>query len=124
MGKTISVMLAALVLVSVLAFGASTGVDGGWLARLLGNDVAIAEHEAERAHAEYMASQEARLLKEAEVALQQVVNEGMLYRASAQAITLQSRAHVMLQGAMVLFSIAGLVAGGLLVAVLIKERYA
>ena len=93
-----------------------------WIARLLGNDVLIAKYMTEQARQEYMTAQEMRLQKEAEVSLQRAANEGMIYKANAQTITRQSRAHVALQGVIVLFACAGLFGTGILIAVLLDER--
>ena len=115
----------AVVALAVLSLGMLTGCAfTDWVQRLLGNDILIAKYEAEQAQAAYLQAQEVRLQIEAKVDLQRAENEGMIYRANAQSITRQSRAHVALQGVMVVFACAGLIAGGLLVTVLLKERYA
>jgi len=111
------------VLVLVLLIGSLTGcVFTDWIGTLLGNPVTIAKYEAETAARLLEIEREKTRGLEANVDLQREQNEGMIYKANAQAITRQSRAHVGLQGVMAVFAIVGLIAGGLLVAVLLNDR--
>ena len=124
-------MLKALVIILVIALvilivvaGARLGLESFWEGLTGEKAVKIAEAEADTALANLETERERTRQLEEKTDLTRAENEGMIYRANAQAITRQSRAHVALQGVTVAFSCAGLIAGGLLVAVLLKERYA
>ena len=106
-----------LFLLLILALGGLTGCAfSDWIARLLGNDVLIARYEAETAASKQAEAYELRLLREADVDLQDAINEGYIFKANAQAITRQSRAHVMLQGVMAVLLIGALLFDGLMLA--------
>ena len=70
-----------LFLLLILALGGLTGCAfSDWIARLLGNDVLIARYEAETAASKQAEAYELRLLREADVDLQDEINEGMIYK--------------------------------------------
>ena len=124
MGKALLVAaIIALVILFVVA-GERLALDRFWEGLIGEKEVKIAEAEAEAALANLETEREKTRQLQEKVDLTRAQNEGMIYRANAQSITRQSRAHVALQGVMVVFACAGLIAGGLLVTVLLKERYA
>jgi len=114
MQKTLVIILVGVLVILFVVAGARLGLERFWEGLTGEREVKVAEAEADKALANLEAERERTRQLQEKTNLTRAQNEGMIYKANAQAITRQSRAHVWLQGVVVVLLIGSLLFSGLM----------
>ena len=122
MQKTLVIILVGVLVILFVVAGARLGLERFWEGLTGEREAKVAEAEADKALANLEAERERTRQLQEKTDLTRAQNEGMIYKANAQAITRQSRAHVWLQGVVVVLLIGSLLFSGLMLTWLLTAK--